>query len=190
MRAAGQGADPRLHPHHRQPPHRREPGPSSGGTRRAQLREPRGLERSVRPLLRRPRRLGDRGDRPGEIRRLVERRRREPEHRERRRRQGARPAGEGLQRQRGVLARARVRRLRLDLPDHEGAAAVLRGPDRCHGQGDGSAGEPRHRPWPSDLNCVTRASCPCSKASREVVPRRCHRPGERDPPAADHQRSR
>ena len=41
--------------------------------RRAELREPRRLEWSVRPLLRRPRRLGDRGDRPGEVRRLVER---------------------------------------------------------------------------------------------------------------------
>lgn len=54
----------------------------------------------------------------------------------------------GYKRERGVLARDRVRRLRVDVPDHEGAEAVLRRADRRDGQGDGSAHQPRHRPRP------------------------------------------
>lgn len=37
----------------------------------------------------------------------------------------------------------------------------------------------------SDLSSVSRASCPCPNNEPRGVPGRCHRPGERDPAAAD-----
>ena len=101
-------------------------------------------------------------------------------------RQGARPAREGLQRQRGVLARVRVRRLRLDVPDHGGPEAVLRHPDRRDGQGDGAAGEPHHRPRPQRPQQRQPGVLPLSQGEPRGVPRRRHRPRERDPAAADH----
>ena len=119
-------------------------------------------------------------------RRLVERRRREPEHRERRRREGARSARQGLQRQRGVLARDRVRRLRLDLPDHQGPAAVLRGTDRRDGQGDGTCPSTAPRFMATATSTASAERPALFEGESRGVPRRRHRPGERDPAAADH----
>ena len=81
---------------------------------------------------------------------------------------------------------SRVRRLRLGVPDHQGPAAVLRGPDRRDGQGDEAAGKPRHGSWPQRPQQRQPGILPLFQGKPRGVPRRHHRPGERDPAAADH----